>query len=93
VIIEKDGAIMVRIRAIPRASRSEILKEVDGSLRVRITSPPVDGAANAEIVKLFAKALSISRSSVEIVSGVASRTKRLQIVGVTATEFRKRLGF
>jgi uncharacterized protein len=90
VIVEKEGAILVNIRVVTRASRSEIVGEVEGFVRVRIASAPVDGAANTEIIKLFAKVLGISRSSVTIVSGLASRIKRLQIDGVSAAEFRKR---
>jgi uncharacterized protein (TIGR00251 family) len=92
MIVEKDGFILLNIRVVPRASKSEIIGEHDGALRVRIASPPVDGAANAAVVKLFAKAFGVARSSVEIVAGQTSKTKQLRISGVTAAEARTALG-
>ena len=76
------------VRVVPRASRSEIVGEVDGSVKVRLSSPPVDGAANAELVKLLSKRLGVPRSSVAIVSGETSRNKRIRINGVTAEAVR-----
>lgn len=91
-VADKDGSIVFTAHVIPRASRSEIAGEMDGAVKVRVSSPPVDGAANTEIVKLFAKALRVPRSSIAIVSGAASRTKRIRIDGVTAEQFRNALG-
>ena len=91
-ISEKDGAVIITVRVVPRASRSEIAGEMDGAVKVRITSPPVDGAANAELIKLFAKTLGVSKSQVEIISGQASKTKLVQITGVTTEQARKMIG-
>ncbi len=85
-ITEKNGSSHFTVRVLPRASKSEIAGEHDGSLKVRIASPPVDGAANAELVKLIAKWLGIAKSDVEIVGGQTSRTKRIRINGRTASE-------
>ncbi len=85
-------AVTFRIRVIPRASKTEIVGEVDGAVKVRVASPPVDGAANAELIKLFAKKFGVAKSSVEIVSGLASRTKQIRITGVTAEQFQSVLG-
>lgn len=68
---------------IPRASRSEIVGEHDGDLKVRISAPPVDGAANEEVVRLLAKSFGVAKSSVTIVSGETSKTKRVRIEGGT----------
>lgn len=87
-IVEKPGSIEFAVRVVPRASRTEIVGEMDGAVKVRVSSPPVDGAANAEIVKLFAKLLGVSRSAVEIVSGQTSKTKRIRINGVEAAQFQ-----
>jgi uncharacterized protein (TIGR00251 family) len=92
VIKEKNGFVLLNVRVVPRASRSEIVGEHGGVLRVRISSPPVDGAANTEVIRLLAKTLGVSRSDVVIDSGLTSRTKQLQIIGVTAARARKRLG-
>jgi uncharacterized protein len=92
MIIEKEGFILLKIRVVPRASRSEIVGEHDGALRIRIAAPPVDDAANTELVKLLAKALRVARSSIEIVSGHTSKTKQIRISGVTAEAARRLLG-
>jgi uncharacterized protein len=84
VVEEKGGGVVFNVRVIPRSSRSEVIGEVEGNLKVRLSSPPVDGAANAELIKLIAKTLGVSKSAVEIVSGETSRTKRIRIDGVTA---------
>ena len=79
--IEKDGSIEFGVRVIPRASKSEVVGEFDGCLKVRIAAPPVDGAANEEVVKLIAKMLGRQRSDVEITSGRTSKTKRVRVTG------------
>lgn len=90
-IIEENNSTSFTVRVIPRSSRSEIVGEHDGAWKVRLTSPPVDGAANAELTKLFAKKLGVARSAVEIVSGETSKTKRLKVTGVTAEQLRHAL--
>ena len=72
------------MRVVPRASKSEVVGEFDGSLKVKIAAPPVDGAANEEVVKVIAKAFGRPRVDVEILSGHTSRTKRLRVAGGTA---------
>jgi hypothetical protein len=89
---EKDGAVFFGVRVAPRASKSEIVGELDGALKVRLCSPPVDGAANAELIKLLAKTFDVSRSRVEIVSGQTSKTKRIRINGVTGTALHTLFG-
>lgn len=85
---EKDGAVTFAVRVAPRASRSEIIGPMDGALKVRIASPPVDGAANAELIKLFSKALGVPKSDVEIVAGQMSKLKQMRIAGVTASKVK-----
>ena len=76
---EADGAITFQVRVVPRASRSEIAGEYDGALRVRLTAPPVDGAANEELVRLLAKELKVRTSVIEIRSGHTSRLKQVRV--------------
>jgi uncharacterized protein (TIGR00251 family) len=59
-----------------------------GSLKIRLTAPPVEGAANEALIRHLAEALSISRSQVEIVAGHTSRDKRIRISGVSEEELR-----
>jgi uncharacterized protein (TIGR00251 family) len=81
---EKDDSITFTVRVVPRASKSEVIGEHDGALKVRIASPPVDGAANEELIKLLAKTFGVSKSGVEIVSGQSSKTKQVRITGAAS---------
>ncbi|MGD9588846.1 MAG: DUF167 domain-containing protein [Pyrinomonadaceae bacterium] len=92
-ITETEEGIVFSVRVVPRASRSEIVGEqAEGAVKVRIASPPVEGAANAELVRLFAKTFGVAKSDVEILSGQASKAKRIRIAGVTAGRFRNEIG-
>ena len=87
-MIEQDGSIFLTVRVTPRSSRSEIVGEHDGMLKVKLQAPPVGGAANEKLVKLLAKKLDVSRSAIAIVGGETARTKRLKVSGVSAEEIR-----
>jgi uncharacterized protein (TIGR00251 family) len=76
---EKDGCLTFQVHVVPRASRSEIVGEHNGALRVRLAAPPVDGAANRELVAVLAKALHVTRSAVVIDAGHTSKIKRVTI--------------
>ena len=76
-----DG-VLFTVHVQPRASRCEILPPREGELRLRLTSPPVDDAANKQCVELIAKALGIAKSRVTIRSGAKSRHKTVLVQGV-----------
>jgi uncharacterized protein len=78
-VTEKDDSIIFRVRVVPRAARSEIVGEHDGALKIRIASPPVDGAANAELIKFLAKTFGLTKAQVEIVGGQTSKSKQIKI--------------
>lgn len=86
---ESGGAVTFSVRVVPRASKTEIVGEHDGALKVRIAAPPVEGAANEELIKFFAKTFGVAKSSVEIVSGEQGRKKTVRIVGVPRDEIIK----
>lgn len=86
IATEKGGSVIFAVRVLPRASKSEIVGEHDGALKIRISSPPVDGAANAELIKVLAKHFGVSKSSVEVVSGQTSRLKHVRVVGIIAAD-------
>ncbi|MEJ2344154.1 MAG: DUF167 family protein [Gammaproteobacteria bacterium] len=69
----------MNIRLQPRASRDEIVGAQGTRLKIRITAPPVEGKANAHLVRFLAKAFGVSRSQVLLVSGEASREKRVRV--------------
>ena len=89
---EKDSLLEFNVRLIPRASKSEVVGEFDGNLKVKIAAPPVDGAANEEVVKLIAKAFGRSRADVEILAGRTSRTKRLRVTGGSVKRLQELAG-
>jgi len=78
---EKDGMLVFQVRVVPRASRSEIVGEHDGVLRVRIAAPPVDGAANDELVHVLSRVLGLARSAIEISAGHSSKLKTVKAAG------------
>jgi uncharacterized protein len=63
----------------PRSSRNQIVGLFGDALKVKIKAPPVEGAANKMCITVLAKALNVPKSAIEIVSGQASRTKRVQV--------------
>ena len=88
-LLEKDGSIFFDVRVVPRASGTEIVGEHGGALKIRIAAPPVDGAANAELIRFLAKRFGIPRSNVEIVAGKSSKTKRVRIANVSQLSFKE----
>jgi hypothetical protein len=91
ILAPADGGVRLRVRVQPRASRSEIAGVHGDELRIRLQAPPVDGAANEALVRFLAEALGAPRSAVEIVSGLASRSKTVVIQGVVEAEAARRL--
>lgn len=85
---ETVKGITFRVFVVPRASRSEIVGEHEGALRVRIAAPPVEGAANDELIRLLARATKLPRSAIEIVRGQNSRLKTITIRGSGASIFK-----
>ncbi|MGQ0643263.1 MAG: DUF167 domain-containing protein [Gemmatimonadaceae bacterium] len=76
-----DG-VRFSVHVQPRASRSEVRGVHNGALRVRLQAPPVDGAANAELVELLASSLGVPRRSVRVIAGEAARWKIVDVEGV-----------
>lgn len=83
-----DGAI-VDVRVIPRATRSAIAGTRGDALLVRLKAPPVDGAANAELIRFLADLLDVPQRNIQIVSGERSRGKRVRINGRTAADVER----
>jgi len=76
---ERDGCIILNVRVVPRASKDAIQGVLGDALKVRIQAPPVEGKANAYLIKFLSKQWNIPRSSIEILSGTTGRNKRLRI--------------
>ena len=87
---EKDGCIVLNVRVVPRASKDGIQGILGNALKVRIQAPPIEGKANAHLVKFLSKQWKIPRRDIEILSGETGRNKRLRISN-PSPELRKTL--
>ena len=75
-----QGKVLVlNIRVQPRASRNEIAGPVGDQLKIRLTTPPVDGKANKHLLEFLAKACGVNKNQVELLSGTSARNKRVSI--------------
>jgi uncharacterized protein (TIGR00251 family) len=81
---EDSTGVTFSVRVVPRASRSEVVGFHDGALKVRVAAPPVEGAANEELVKFLAKRFRMPRASVTLVSGANSKNKIIRVANPTA---------
>jgi len=82
-IRERDGALVLAVRVQPRASRDEVVGEMDGALKIRLQAPAVEDRANDALCEYLAALLKTPKSAVRILSGERSRIKRIEIRGVT----------
>ncbi len=83
---ERNGGIIIQVRVQPRASRDEIAGELGGALKLRLRAPAVEDRANEALVEFLAQLLKTPKSAVRILSGERSRTKRIEIRGVTGQQ-------
>ncbi len=88
---QRPDGVVIRTRLQPKASKEEILDEVDGRLRMRVAAPPVDGAANEAAIRLLARTLRVAKSCVTLVRGERSREKDFLIHGIAAGDAEARL--
>ena len=80
---ESKKGLTFDIQVIPHASRSALVSVQDGVLKIKVTSPPVEGAANDACIKLLAKELGLTKSQMEISSGAKSRKKTVMIKDIS----------
>jgi uncharacterized protein len=85
------GTMIFTVRVQPRASRDEIAGVIDGALKVRLCAPAVDNRANEALVEYLSGVLKTSKSAVRIRSGEQSRTKRIEVFGVTRQQIESLL--
>jgi len=85
------GGATLRVRVSPRASRDELGGERDGALVVRLTAPPVEGQANAALVRFLARHLGVAPSAVSVTRGAKGRDKVLLVAGARADDVRASL--
>ena len=90
VTASANGAVLA-VTVVPRASKTGMERLADGTIRVRLAAPPVDGAANTALLRFLADSLDLPKSRLSIASGSASCRKRIDIDGLGAEELDARL--
>ena len=88
---EADGAVRFKVRLYPRSKKEAINGLQDDALKIWVKAPPVDGKANAALIKLLSKHLGVSKSSISVVAGHTSRTKIIRTEGISSTDLLSRL--
>jgi hypothetical protein len=87
----KSGSA-ITVRVTPRARRTEVAEILDdGTIRIRVTAPPVEGKANAALIQFLADALKIRKTRIEIVAGDRGLDKIVSITDLSAPEVQRRL--
>jgi uncharacterized protein (TIGR00251 family) len=82
---------LIKVHVVPRAKRTEVVGGHGDAIRIRLAAPPVDGAANAELVRFLAKRLGVVRASVRIKSGAGARRKIVEVAGRSSDDVRRLL--
>lgn len=82
-------AVVFRVKVQPHAGRTAVLGEHAGMLKLAVTAPPEKGKANSQVIELLSRALGVSRSAVQILSGETSREKVVRIHGVKSEQILK----
>jgi len=88
-IEESAGGVTFAVRVIPRSSRDQVTGVQGDALKVKLTAPPVEGAANEELIGFLAKELGVAKRLVSIVSGGKSRSKVVHIEGLTRSRLER----
>ncbi|MBC7264357.1 MAG: DUF167 domain-containing protein [Chloroflexi bacterium] len=83
--------VLFAVKVVPRSPVNELAGEYGEALRVRVTAPPVGGAANEAVIALLADALGVPRRDVSILAGPSSRQKTIAVRGLSLEEVRTRL--
>jgi uncharacterized protein len=83
----------IRIKLLPRSSKSQIMGKEGDMYKVKVNSPPVDGEANKELISLLSKKLGQPKKNIEIITGKTSRMKVVRIYGISEEELSGLLDF
>ena len=91
MVSEPHENCILKVRVQPNASRNQVVGYEEGTLKLRVTAPPIEGKANDRVIALLAKTLRVSKSSLVIVRGHASRSKMVSVDELTEQEVRQRI--
>ena len=87
----QNAAVLLAVKLQPRASSNEIGEPLGDELRIKVTAPPVDSAANEALLRLLAERLDCPRNRVELLRGQTSRHKTVRLHGFSPEEVQKKL--
>lgn len=90
-LVQKENDLELQLRVVPKSSRNRFMGVLDDALKLTITAPPVDGAANAAVTAFLSDFCKVSKSRIALIAGETSRSKRFRIIGYTADEFLTKL--
>jgi uncharacterized protein (TIGR00251 family) len=88
---EGSGGAVLELLVQPRSSKTRVVGEHDGRLKIQLAAPPVEGEANALLLAFLSEALSVKRTDVALLAGETGRRKRVRIAGVAAEAAAARL--
>ena len=88
---ETAVGLVLTLKVIPRSSVNAVAGVQADALKLKITAPPVDSAANAEVVRFLAQVLDVPRGAVQLLRGATSRHKQVQVVGLSGSQLLQRL--
>jgi uncharacterized protein (TIGR00251 family) len=88
----RGDAVRFSVRLQPRASATEVVGVQEGSLKIRVTAPPVDGMANDALIDFLSRSLGTAKRNVRIVSGLSSRKKLVEVLGVNLESVKQLAG-
>lgn len=88
---EHEGGVIVEILLQPRASRNELAGVQEGRLKIKVTSPPIEGKANEKLCEFLADLMGIGKKRVQVIAGHTARVKRVRIDDASVDEVRKKL--
>jgi uncharacterized protein (TIGR00251 family) len=91
VVSEDEAGVTIAVQVVPRASRNQVAGVQGDQLKVRVTAPPVEGAANEALLGFLAAALGVRRRDLQLVAGERARRKLVRVRGLDAATVEARL--
>ena len=88
---EEGGTLILKVLVQPRASKNEVVGIHGGCLKIRVTSPPIEGKANKRLCEFLSKLIGVGRRQIEIIGGKRARVKEVRVSGSTLEEVKKKL--
>jgi uncharacterized protein len=88
---QRQDGVCISVKVQPRASRNEIAGSIGNELKIKVTAPPIDSAANEAVLELLAEVVGCARNQLELLRGATSRHKQILVRGITLAYVQRRL--